>query len=297
MDQYTPRNVVIQLAVLITLYICVSFLITLIFGIINTFFPTDTDTYWQIEEATSSVRLGIAMLVVFFPAFLITSRLVQKNRRTGDSAMYQTLTKWLIYLSLLIGGLVMLGTLVTVLYTFLNGDITERFIYKAITVLGVTGIAFHYYLLDARNYWVKHEDTSILFGIGVTIMVLTTIAFGFRYIETPATAYEMKLDETQISDLQNIQWQINSYLDNSSSALPATLEIAYGDMQSPAAPEGREAYTYEVTNKGFKLCATFSRDYQNEFTDVSFSDPAARIKNADNWNYKAGRYCFDRVIK
>ena len=69
-------------------------------------------------------------------------------------------------------------------------------------------------------------------------------------------------------------------------------------MDVPTAPEGREAYSYEKTDKGFKLCATFSRDsVPNEFMDTSYVDPAAKIKNPENWNYKEGRYCFERVVK
>jgi hypothetical protein len=296
MESHTPRNVVLQIGALIAMYISASFLITLIFGIINSIYTVDSDTYWEIEQASESVRLGIAMLVVFFPTFIILTRLVQQSRRKAGTSVYETVTKWLIYLSLLLGGLLFLGTLVTVLYTFLNGDITERFIYKALTVIAVTGAAFHYYLLDARNYWVKREDASILFAIGVGIIVCTAIAFGFRYIETPAVAREMKLDETQIADLTSMQWQIIAHYTNSSSTLPVSLDEAYDGMTPPTAPAGREEYSYSTTDDGFTLCATFSREYTNEFPDT-YIDPTNPLKNPNNWNYKAGRHCFKRLVK
>jgi len=292
----TPRNIVLQVGSLLALYISTSFFITLVFGLINLMHPDPADSYWNIESAADSVRLGIAVLIVSLPTYLVLVRLVNKHRREAQTATYQHLTKWLIYLSLLVGGLVLLGTLATTIYTFLNGEITTRFILKAATIVGVVGLAFHYYLLDARGYWVENEQKSIMFGIGVGLLAFAAIAFGFQHIETPAAVREMKLDEQQVNDLRNIQWQVESYLATSSTS-PATLDEAYGNQgDMPQAPEGREAYSYEVTETGFKLCASFSRDYVNEFGS-NYSDPALRIKNAENWNYKAGRYCFERTVR
>jgi hypothetical protein len=294
----TPRNVVVQVGSLIALYLSISFFITLVFGLINIAYPSATDNYWEIESTTEGVRLGIAMLIVFFPTYLILTRLMNKFRRAEQGALYQHITKWLIYLSLLIAGLVLLGTLVTTIYTFLNGDLTTRFLLKAAAVLGVVGMAFHYYLLDAKGYWMKEEGKSIMFGIGAGTVVFLAIAFGLGNIETPSVVREMKLDETQINDLRGVQNQIMYYLEtSSSSSTPKTLEEAYGDFEVPRAPEDREAYTYEVTDNGFKLCATFARDSVADEFSTPYIDPLARIKNAENWNYKAGRYCFDRTIK
>ncbi len=298
--EHTPRNVVLQVGSLIALYLSASFLLTLVFGLINISYPSETDNYWEIESATESIRLGIAMLIVFFPTYLILTRLMNRYRRAEQGALYQHITKWLIYLSLLVGGLVLLGTLVTTIYTFLNGDLTTRFILKATAVLGVVGMAFHYYLLDARGYWVKDEGKSIMYAIGVGLVVFLAIAFGLGNIETPAVVREMKLDEQQVNDLRNIQWQIDGYMEISSSTLPQTLEEAYNTSGAriPEAPEGRDRYSYELTDRGFKLCATFARDsVTDEFPMSAYTDPAARIKNGENWNYKAGRYCFDRVVK
>ncbi len=296
----TPRNVVLQVGSLIALYLSASFLLTLVFGLINISYPSATDSYWEIESATESIRLGIAMLIVFFPTYLVLTRLMNRYRRAEQGALYQSITKWLIYLSLLIGGLVLLGTLVTTIYTFLNGDLTTRFLLKAGAVVGVVGMAFHYYVLDAKGYWVKDESKSIMYGIGVSLVVFLAIAYGVANIETPSVVREMKLDETQVNDLRNIQWQIDGYMAISSSTLPESLEALYAETGAvaPEAPEGRDAYTYETTDRGFKLCATFSRDsIPNEFVDTSYIDPAARIKNPENWNYKEGRHCFDRVVR
>jgi hypothetical protein len=279
------------------LYLSLGFLLGLLFGIINLKFPDATEGYWAIESASSTVRLGIAMVIVFFPTYLVLTRLVNKLRRQEKNGAYLNLTKWLVYFSLLIGGGVLLGDLVAVIMTFLEGDMTSRFIFKALAVLVVVGLAFHYYILDARGFWLKNESKSIMFGYGALLAAFVSVALGFSYIETPTQVREMKLDETQIQDLQSIQWKVEEVLSFSSST-PANLEALYGEFPAPAAPEDRPAYIYALTDAGFRLCATFSRDSINpeqNFAPAMY--PEQKIKNPDNWSYKAGEYCFERNVK
>lgn len=298
MENNTAKHFVLQLGSIITLYLSVSFLIVLLFSIINLIIPDAAENYWTIESNSSSVRLAIAMLLVFFPTYLVLTHQVNTLRRKETNASYLGLTKWLMYLSLLIGGGVILGDLVAIILAFLEGELTTRFILKALVLLAVVGAAFYYYLQDARGYWLTRERASKLFGAGMAAVVLASLVTGFFYTETPAQVRDMKLDETQIQDLQQIQYRIDEAL-RMSSTTPATLEAAYGEFPVPQAPEDREAYSYEVTAEGFELCATFSRG-SSEADQMMFSpsfDTTSPIKNADNWQYKEGRYCFERVVR
>jgi Domain of unknown function (DUF5671) len=300
MENNTAKHFVLQLGSLITLYLSVSFLIVLLYAVINLLFPDATEYYYDIESATSSVRLGIAMLIVFFPAYLVLTRRVNVIRRKETNTAYLGLTKWLMYLSLLIGGGVLLGDAVAVILAFLEGELTTRFLLKAGVLLIVVGAAFFYYLQDARGYWLNKEKSSLYYALGMTVVVAASVVTGFFHTEAPSEVREMRLDETQISDLQQIQWKIEENLRISSTTLPATLEEAFGGFEAPQAPEDREAYTYETTQKGFNLCATFSRDSADQgdkFASQPYYDPAMPIKNGENWSYKQGRYCFERVVR
>lgn len=297
MENQTPKHFVLQLGSLISLYLTLGFLLSLLFGIINLRFPDATEGYWALESATSTVRLGIAMVLVFFPTYLILTRLVNTLRRKEMNGSYLILTKWLVYLSLLIGGGILLGDLVVVIMTFLEGEVTQRFIYKALAVLVIVGTALHYYILDARGYWLTNERSSKMYGYGAIALVAISLTIAFAHIETPAEVREMKLDEKQVFDLQAIQWRLQDYL-TTSSTTPTTLADLYKDFDVPKAPEDRPDYVYEVTDTGFRLCATFSHDSVNlnpEFAPTR--DMSMPIKNPDNWSYKAGKYCFDRVTK
>lgn len=299
MENHTPKHFVLQLGSLVSLYLSLSFLLVLIFGIVNLLFPAATDTVWEIESASSQVRLGIAMTFVFFPTYIILTRIVNKARRQEPSGSYLTLTKWLIYLSLLIGGTALLIDLVVVINTFLEGEITQRFILKATSVLIIVGTAFYYYLLDARGHWLKNEKRSIGFGIAASLVVLAFVGTGLNNIETPDQVREKRIDETQITDLQNIQWQIQDQL-ALSRVLPNDLE-QLSNLKLPTAPEGRAAYRYELTEKGFKLCAAFATESTGGrmFTEPTMIAPVGEtpvVVNPDNWEHGAGEWCFERVV-
>lgn len=297
MENQTPKHFVLQLGSLISLYLTLGFLLSLLFGVINLKFPDATEGYWAIESGTEAVRLGLAMIIVFFPTYVVLTRLVNNLRRKEKNSSYLTLTKWLVYLSLLVGGGILLGDLVAIIMTFLEGDITQRFIYKALAVLIVVGLALYYYILDAQGYWLKNEEKSKMYGYGAIGLVSVILFVGFSNIDTPSSVREMKLDEKQVNDLREIQWRIQDYLAVSSTT-PNTLSEVYKEFPVPKAPEDRPAYKYETRENGLKLCATFSRDSLNLEGEYPMEkDLTQPLINLNNWNYKAGEYCFDRVIK
>lgn len=293
MNEHTPKHFVLQLGSLASLYLSISFLLVLIFGIINLKFPDPSESYYSLEAAASGVRLGIAMLIVFAPTYLLLTRAVNKNRRENSDGAYLGLTKWLIYLSLLVGGGALLVDLVVIIMTFLEGEITQRFLLKSFALLLIVGAAFHYYLLDARGYWKDKESKSVMFGVGMIVVVLAAIGYGFGNIEAPAEVREGKIDELQITDLQQIQYSIEDYA-IVNQMLPESLEDL--PLEVPVAPEGRPAYSYNLTDTGFELCATFATASKSDVYPRNFIDSAkeAVIMNPYDWEHAAGDVCFQR---
>ncbi|MEK7638891.1 MAG: DUF5671 domain-containing protein [Patescibacteria group bacterium] len=298
MEKNAAKHFVLQLGSLISLYLSLSFLLVLLFGLVNIKFPDAAEGSWAIESASSAIRIGIAMAIVFFPTYLLVTRAVNKNRRAADSGSYLGLTRWLIYLSLLVGGGALLVDLVVVIMTFLEGEITQRFILKAVAVLVVIGAAFHYYLLDARGYWLKHEQKSILFAIGTIVVTLVALAYGFMNIKSPVEVRERRLDDAQVQDLQQIQSLLQEYV-FVNNALPATLEALPTAIPLPQAPEDRPAYEYRLTERGFALCATFATATPSEEYYGSYARPVEEkgvILNPDSWQHPSGSYCFERIV-
>lgn len=288
----TSKNFVLQLGALVSLYATLGALVAVTFGIINLIFPDAAEYYWQYESAQGSVRFGIAMLIVFFPTYLILTRIVNQIRRK-EHGVYLTLTRWLIFLSLFVGGAILLGDLVAVIWSFLNGEITVRFLLKAAALLIIIGAALKYYILDARGYWHKHEGQSKLYAAVAASAVIAILFTGFSHIDTPAEVREYRLDEQQVTDLMNMQYRIEEHY-RVNGSLPQSLMAVYADNGVPTPPEEREAYEYTVTGAGnYELCATFVRSTLQD--DRSMARPEFYGSNY-SWEHGEGRTCFERVV-
>jgi type II secretory pathway pseudopilin PulG len=299
MENHTAKHFVLQLGSLISLYLSLSFLLVLLFGFINILLPDSIASIWEVERAADSIRIGFAMALVFFPTYIILTRLVNKNRRKSTDHSYLGLTKWAIYLSLLLSGLVLLGDLVAVIMSFLEGELTGRFLLKAASVLLVIGGAFTYYILDAKNYWVKREQQSLWYGGVVSLLILSILVAALTQIPNPTQVREMKSDSLMVEALQNIQWRVEDYY-NMNEELPADLSTIFGEFDVPQAPANKPDYTYEITGEGtYQLCATFthpSTGVQNQYGADRVSI-APGFPGNYNWDHKAGEWCFERMVQ
>jgi hypothetical protein len=289
----TPKHFVIQLGSLITLYVSITSLLVLIFSITNLKFPDEAASYWEDESAREAIRVSIAMLVVFFPAYLGLTRVSNQSRRKELHGKYSTFAKWLVYLSLLVSAGIVLIDLVVLINFFLNGEITQRFLVKVFALLVVVGAAFQYYALDIRNYFYNRVKASLYFALGATVVVVVALALGYSYIETPTEVREMRLDEQQVDDLRNVYWQVEeSY--QAHTVLPESMEELYQDGGLPEAPTGRDAYAYAVTDATtFELCATFAHPSQ----DTEFGRVAPVTEKNYNWAHESGEKCFTRTVR
>ena len=299
MEKHTAKHFVLQLGSLASLYLSLSFFIVLLFGLINLSFPDGLDSYWQMESSASMVRLGFAMVLVFFPTYLVLTRFVNQNRKKSNDASYLTLTKWLIYLSLLVGGAVLLGDLVVVIMGFLEGELTSRFILKAFAVFLVIGFAFDYYFLDAKGYWITHQKQSLWCAAIATTLIVAALITSLFFIQTPSEVREMKVDQQMVNDLQDIQWRIEDFF-RTNQMLPENLQSVYGSFAVPTAPEDGGEYVYEVTSEEtYSLCTTFNQNMPG--SEIRTSAAMDRVQLAPtrmsnyNWDYQAGYWCFDRV--
>jgi competence protein ComGC len=294
MENNNAKHFALQLGSLISLYVSIVALIQILFGFITVQFP-DPLNPWELTSASGSMRWGIALLVVFFPTYLVLTRTINVARRSG--AQYLSFMKWLIYLSLVVGGAVLLGDLVSIIFNFLNGELTTRFLLKALTVLVVVGSAFVYYVYDARNYWQTHEARSKQYAYGVIVLVIASIILAYTNIESPAQVRERTTDEKQISDLSMLQAQIlNHYVVK--DTLPASLEDLELNDSLPKAQAGRDAYTYERTSADtFELCAEFAfASDMNQYYATPYYEGNSMVKNPDDWSHEKGAWCFTRVV-
>ena len=59
--------------------------------------------------------------------------------------------KWLTYISLVIAGCTLVGDGISLVYNFLGGDLTTRFVLKSLVVAVIAGAIFTYFISDAEK--------------------------------------------------------------------------------------------------------------------------------------------------
>ena len=290
-----PRDLFLHLLAIVTLYWSAVSFVTLLWQYINYYFP-DVLNYYP-GSFNGPMRFAIASLIIVFPVFILVSWYLNNIYRRESQVRESKIRKWLIYLTLFITSLIIIGDLVSVINTFLGGEITTRFILKALSILFVAGIIFGYYLNDVR----KETPTKLAkyFALVSAIIILVGAIGAFFIVGSPATARLMQFDQQKVSDLQNIQMQIVNFWQRK-EVLPdslSDLNDPISGFKIPVDPQSSVNYEYiikDVANLSFELCATFNKpsSKNNEIQPMYIIQEGI----GQNWDHQAGRVCFERTI-
>jgi hypothetical protein len=292
-----PRDVFLHLFAMVTLYWSAISFITLCWQYINYFFP-DMLNYGYTDSA-GSIRFAVSSLVIVFPLFILVSWILNNIYIKESQVRESKIRKWLIYLTLFITSLVIIGDLIYVINTFLGGEITVRFILKALSIMIVAGVIFWYYLDDVRRN--LPSTLAKYFAWATSIVVLIAIIGAFFIVGSPMQARLFGFDQQRINDLQGIQYQVVNYWQRKGE-LPKTLADLNDSISgyvAPTDPETRNPYEYNVKdaiNLNFQLCSTFNVN-SNVIGLKTMSAPMTYPNDiSQNWNHSTGHVCFNRTI-
>ncbi len=293
----TPRDTFLYLLVMVTLYWSVISFITLCWQYINYWFP-DIQNY---DYGTSGTMIfAVASLVIIFPIFMILSWFLYRLYKKEPSVRDSWLRKWLIYLTLFIVAIIFIGDAIVLVGGLLGGEITLRFILKALSILLVVGAVFGYYLDDVSKE--APSRFAKYFGWASVAMVIVGIILAFSIIGSPSHTRQIKFDQQRVSDLQNIQSQVVNYWQQKGE-LPTTLTDLNDSISgyiAPVDPKTNQAYEYNLKDAvalNFELCATF--DLASTIQPRAKTMPAYPAYSGDvsqTWDHGQGRVCFERII-
>lgn len=147
----SAREAFMYLVLFSTLYICAYNVGKLVFQFINRAFPDPAASAGFAEYTREAIRWSVASLIIAFPVFLYVSRLLSLAAMRDPSKRASKVRKWLTYITLFVAAGVIIGDLTTLVYNFLGGELTTRFLLKALTVGIIAGAIFGYYLWDLRQ--------------------------------------------------------------------------------------------------------------------------------------------------
>ncbi len=277
--------------------------INLIFSYINILLPDAvSDNYYTLIAARSSIRWAIASLIVVFPVYIWATWFLNKGYAALPEKREMKIRKWLLYFTLFLAGIIIIGDLVTLIYNLLQGELTARFLLKIFAVLAVAGIIFGYYILDLKN-----KAPRKVFAYGASFIMLAAIVAGFFLVGSPKEERARKFDDQRVQNLQFIQSEIVNWFVQKGT-LPKTMDLLNDSIRGvvvPKDPETGAAYTYEIIDKeNFKLCAIFNQPSLDQISTAKIPPeravPAYPSGNLyygnENWAHGQGETCFDRRI-
>ncbi len=308
----------IELGIIASLYISVISFITFAFDVINYMFP-DRLAY-SFDPYSSSIRFAISTLIIVFPLFVTLSYFMWKLLLADVAARSFSIRKWLSYLTLFVAGSAVAGDLVTLVYTFLNGEISSRFVLKIAVVLLVAFGVFLYSLKDLKGTFYEKPKLFKISMFAASAVVLVGLIAGFTIIGAPASQRDLRDDQTRSSNLQSIQWEVINFYQRTGK-LPASAT----DLVDPLYPNNVEFYkdpasgapyeyrTIASSTPVFELCADFALASRTEDLKgrggyggespsypVGFSSKYSYVdyypNYGDAFEHTEGHNCFTRIV-
>ena len=290
----TPRDVFLYLLGLVTLVMSAGSFGMLVYQYINIMFPDILQYGYATPTANYSlIRTALAVLVVAFPVFFWVSRTLHKDVVTEPAKRDLRVRRWLLYFTVFVAGLMIIGDLITLIQSFLNGDLTTAFILKVLTIFFIAGTILFYYLSELRDRVYPRKAFQLVI-IGIVVLAL---GYGFYLAGSPQSQRLVRFDEQKVNDLQSIQNQLVYNWWQQKGSLPKTLDALndpISGFSTPVDPQSNQPYEYSLTDaKSFQLCAVFNKESLVYDTTIK---PVPVGYQYDNWQHSTGRVCFDRTI-
>lgn len=298
-----PKDVFLHLLAIIALYASAAAFLVMIFQYINVLIPDLlTHGYYQLQSYYGSIRWSISSLIVIFPVYAWAGYYLNKIYSREPEKRNLRIRKWLLNFTVFAAALIIIGDLVTLIYNFLGGDITSRFVLKIAAVFFVAVSVFFYYFWELKSWSGVSDMAKKIFIYAIIAIVTIAVIAGFFIAGSPQQERSRRFDDQRVSNLQNIQSQIIFYWQNKEK-LPATLN----DLRDPISgfnpakdPETGANYVYNVKDKlEFSLCANFNLpNLENGKLSIEMPTyPPQYYPSSDsNWNHAAGYVCFERTI-
>lgn len=149
----SAREAFLYLVLFILLGVVAWNLGSLLFALIDTAIPDELeeqyDYFWGSRDM--QIRSAIAGLVVGGPLFAWLALHIRKQRRTNPAMQRSRVRKWLTYVALIIASCTLIGDAISLVYSFLAGELSTRLFLKLLVVAVLAGGVFFYFIRDAEQ--------------------------------------------------------------------------------------------------------------------------------------------------
>ena len=214
------RDVFMYLLVIIVLAMSAVNLGTLLFQYVNIYVPDAVIQQCYGTSCTDTIRWSLASIVVVFSVLIWARRFIQRDITAHPEKSQLWVRRWAFYLTLFVSGGFLIGDAITLLYSWLQGDLTVQFILKVLVVLYIAATIFYYFIKSLNPERKGYATVVVYVAIGV---VVASVVLGFITSGSPFRARLERVDAQRVSDLQLIQDQIVYNYWQSKGSLPNAL--------------------------------------------------------------------------
>lgn len=300
--QTGPKDVFVQLLLMVALYLSATHLGVLLLQIVNHYLPDPlVRGHWRAEAGAGAIRWAIAMLIVAAPVFFGVTWHLRREFAHAPEKLQLRSRRWLTALTLFAAMLIAIGDLVAVVHTFLQGELTARFLLKALIILAIAWAVLWYERWEFRRTSGGRPSADILaLRWGAIIVTVAAVVTGFIVTGSPWRARLSRFDAERVRELQEIQGNVVTYWQQK-QRLPASLDELRDDIRGYRAsvdPATSAPYEYRtIAERQFELCATFQTDTTKGTTaplppyQITFEEDTWK-----GWDHNIGRTCFTRTI-
>jgi hypothetical protein len=265
----------------------------IIFSIIDKTIPDVLNSYGG--GVDSRLKFAISALFIAAPIFYFISRLIHKGIHKGELEKESGIRRWLTYFIILVSSLTILGVFIGVINNFLSGELTSRFIFKALTMLVISGVTFSFYFYDIKRENPDQPDKVVkIFFFATLVLVVATFVAAWFFVESPKLARNRRLDQVLIQNIYSIEGIVNNYYDQHKK-LPADLAELQADdnfyLSSAVLldPETKTPLVYnKLSDQEFELCATFRT---SSFDEEARKNSSYTGMDMNNKNHFIGYQC------
>lgn len=269
----------------------------ILFEIINASFPEAVSDFHSIFSQ-ESLRFAFSSVIVAAPVYWYASHRINEDLRQGILAPDSRIRKWMTYLLLLVAVLIMMGSLIGLLNTFLSGELTTKFILKVFIAFFISGLVFSYYGYDLKRTDFQKRTILNSFTIIYWLIIAGVLVSGFSYLDSPAMLRMKREDQERIDRLSMIQSEIDQYYQEEKK-LPDSLQKLEKRLfaEQLIDPVTSASFTYEIVGKKeYRVCAEFALSNAAEFGDPAVWGRYKPYPYNGSWRHGTGKSCFERKV-
>lgn len=282
-------DALLYLGQFITLTSVVGGLITIIFEAVNHRYKDQLNLGYAYNElmAGESVRLAVAMIIVALPLYFILAHFTAKRIVEVKERAELVMRKVFLYAIIFVTTVTIAGSLVTLIYQLLSGELFVRFGPKAIALGLIAGFVLITHLYQLRRDFTTETKIPLYLGVGSAIVVIAIIVFGIAETGSPKKIRALRFDNERLTRLSSIQQNVLQYWQRG-GVLPKTLAELQNDFGTNILlvdPETKKPFEYKVI-KNSEIATTENCQAYPVYSGSTVSNCPKTVKALSNATFE-----------